>query len=545
MTDRTLLRAFAALALLTLCTACATARPKAARSAKSEVPVATLVTPQDAMLNTGNGAGEEVGVVDLVVTEPWPTPSDWVFEEEAVPWDDGDLPSTVRMGMEVVSLRYPQDSVRIAPEDDAASRVVVPDAEVIPPLTTDVPPRVEDAPLPKRAALDPLNDLSFDVPVEVNESVHVYLEYFQTRMRPTFSRYLIRSGRYIPMMREIFAEHGLPEDLVYIALIESGFNPYAYSRSRASGPWQFIASTGKRYGLRQDYWVDERRDVELATHAAAKYLGDLYRRFGDWMLALASYNVGEGRVAAALKRLGVDNFWDLRAAYALPQETRDYIPKFMAAAILAKSPEEYGFLPEPHAGYAVDKVTVTGATELSAIARAVGVPVEEIKFLNPQLRRGLTPPDKKPYSVRIPAGSEALFAANFGAIYEAEHELWAKKAQGMGGGYLVRHRVRNGESLSTIAQKYGTRVSAIQHANNMGRRTMIRKGQVILVPSGRNYVAVDRTKDIRHRVRSGDSLWKIANQYKVRLRDLMAWNNLTPKSVLRPGDRILIKSKGG
>jgi membrane-bound lytic murein transglycosylase D len=406
------------------------------------------------------------------------------------------------------------------------------------------------APAPVRGtALDPLYDVSYDMPVEVNEAVRVYLEYFQTRMRPVFARYLIRSGRYIPEMKRIFREYGLPDDLVYVALIESGFNPYAYSRSSAAGPWQFITSTGQRYGLRIDYWVDERRDVDLSTRAAAHYFADLYQRFGDWLLALAAYNVGEGQVAVALQRTGATTFWQLREAYALPQETRDYVPKFMAAAIIAKDPQEYGFLVDWHEPMATDSVTVDGPTDLSAIARAAEVPLEEIKFLNPHLRRGLTPPDRKPYAVRIPTGTADVFAANFPRIETEEQGLWAKKARNMGSGYLVRHKVRGGESLSTIAAKYGAGVSRIQQANNMGHSTVIRSGQVLLVPVGRSYAgagagAEAAVQKVRHRVERGDSLWKIAMRYNVSIKDLMAWNGLNAKSVLRPGDHLIVNAGG-
>ena len=398
------------------------------------------------------------------------------------------------------------------------------------------------------AALDPLNDVAYDMPVEVNEAVHTYLEYFQTRLRGTFSRYLIRSGRYIPLMQEIFREHGIPEDMVYLSMIESGFNPYAYSRARASGAWQFISSTGKLYGLRQDYWVDERRDVVLATHAAAKYLSDLHNRFGDWYLALASYNAGEGRVAASMRRSGATNFWELRERLALPQETRDYVPKYIAAMLIAKSPEEYGFFVQPHAPLVFDTVTVKGATDLDAIARAVGVPIEEIKFLNPHLRRDMTPPDKSAYPVYLPQGSERRFAQNFPAIQAQEQRAWAKKAGAMGSPKTVRHRVRRGETLSVIADKYRTRVSRIQRANNMGRRTMIREGQTLVVPVGSRYASASSggsSQTTTHRVKRGESLWKIASRYNVRLRDLLAWNGLSSNSVLHVGQRIVIKGRGG
>jgi membrane-bound lytic murein transglycosylase D len=507
--------------------------------------VLPVVTPDEAAVEMVEGS-EDAGIVDLVVQEPWPAPADWTTPP-ADPWS-GEGPVEKGAALPTrVSLRFPQEHGETVPGD-----VVEPAGPEIGPVTLWSGPEPEVAqgkdaprPAPVGAALDPLHDVGYDMPVEVNEAVRVYLEYFQTRMRPVFARYLIRSGRYIPQMKRIFREYGLPDDLVYVALIESGFNPYAYSRSSAAGPWQFITSTGKRYGLRIDYWVDERRDVELATRAAAHYLTDLYERFGDWLLALAAYNAGEGQVAVALKRTGASTFWELREAYALPQETRDYVPKFMAAAIIAKDPREYGFLVDNHQPMETEQVSVDGPTELAAIARAAEVPLEEIKFLNPQLRRGLTPPDHKSYAVRVPEGSGDVFAANFPAIAEEEHDLWAKKARNMGSGYLVRHKVRRGEVLSTIARKYGARVSNIQRANNMGHRTMIRVGQVLLVPVGRHYAASSGGRGpVNHKVQRGDSLWKIAMRYNVSIKDLMAWNGLNSKSILRPGDRIVVRTGG-
>jgi len=510
-----------------------------------------VVSADEAAVEMVEGS-EDAGIVDLVVTEPWPASAD--YTPPADPWS-GEGP--VEKGVAPpawVSLRFPQEHAETVPPLAVAES---PGPQIGPP-TPWVGPETEVQarrnPPPARpgpaagTALDPLYDVSYDMPVEVNEAVRVYLEYFQTRMRPVFARYLIRSGRYIPGMKRIFREYGLPDDLVYVALIESGFNPYAYSRSSAAGPWQFITATGKRYGLRVDYWVDERRDVDLATRAAAHYLSDLYERFGDWLLALAAYNAGEGQVAVALTRTGASTFWELREAYALPQETRDYVPKFMAAAIIAKDPREYGFLVDWHEPMETDTVTVDGPTDLAAIARAAKVPLEEVKFLNPQLRRGLTPPDKGSYPVRLPEGSAQVFAAEFPAIQEEEQGTWANKARNMGSGYLVRHKVRRGEVLSTIARKYGARVSNIQQANNMGRRTMIREGQVLLVPVGRSYAGGSHAADgrpVRHKVQRGDSLWKIAMRYNVSIKDLMAWNGLNSKSVLKPGDRIVINSSGG
>ncbi|MDH5526575.1 MAG: LysM peptidoglycan-binding domain-containing protein [Nitrospirota bacterium] len=495
---------------------------------------------------------QDEGLVNLVVEDVWATPADWQGAQDGdVPFEEGALLDKRRAAPVPVSLRFPEvprllDGPAVEPEDEdldaALDEVPVASPGKRKPRIVHLPARSGE----NGASIDPLYDVPYDMAVEVNEQVQVYLEYFQTRIRPVFSRYLIRAGRYVPIMKEIFREEGIPEDMVYLSMIESGYNPYAFSRARASGPWQFISSTGKRYGLQQDYWEDQRRDVEASTRAAAAYLNELYDRFGDWYLALASYNAGEGAVARAMRRTGGTTFWELHEAYALPRETRDYVPKFIAATIIAKNPEEYGFFVEPHPPMAFDDVTVSAPTSLEAIARAVGVSEDEIKFLNPHLRRNLTPPGTKPYTVHVPVGTVDLFATNFPSIREVEGAEWAKKSRNMGtNNQLVRHRVRRGETLSTIASRYRTRVSSIQRANNMGRRTVIREGAILMIPTGRYYAPESASaQTVHHRVRSGDSLWKIANQYKVQLRDLMAWNGLTTSSVLRPGQRLVIRPRG-
>lgn len=558
-----LIRHATALAATLALTACASGGAELA-SAPAPAPAPAQELTFEAMAVDVDGAlpaaeepvAQDEGLVDLVVEDVWAQPADWQTSDSDVPFEEGALLDKRRAAPVPVSLRLPD-----------APRLLDPEAELVPGTPgalseDDLSDGVDDTPvaLPGKkrprivhvaarngengAAFDPLYDVPYDMAVEVNEQVQVYLEYFQTKIRPVFTRYLIRAGRYVPVMQEIFREEGLPEDLVYLSMIESGYNPYAFSRARASGPWQFISSTGKKFGLEQDYWVDERRDVEASTRAAAAYLNELFDRFGDWYLALASYNAGEGAVARGMRRTGGTTFWELYEAYALPRETRDYVPKFIAATIIAKNPEEYGFFVEPHPPMAFDDVTVHAPTTLEAIARAVGVDKDEITFLNPHLRRGMTPPGTKPYKVHVPVGTTDLFAANFPAIREAEGAAWAKKSRNMGtNNQLVRHRVRRGETLSTIASRYRTRVSSIQRANNMGRRTVIREGAILMIPTGRYYQA-SSGQTVHHRVRRGESLWKIANQYKVRLRDLMAWNGLNSNSVLRPGQRLVIRPRG-
>lgn len=258
---------------------------------------------------------------------------------------------------------------------------------------------------------------------EISEQVDSWIEHFSKTGAKHFRRYLERSGRYIPLMQEILQSHSLPNDLVYIALIESGFNPHARSRADAVGPWQFIASTGRRYGLRIDSWVDERRDPVKSTHAAARYLKDLYDEFHDWNLAMAAYNAGEGSVRGAIDESGSRDFWvhaDPRENY-LTAETRDYVPKYIAAKIIAKAPGKYGFgdiaYQRPHA---YETVEIPSQTDLGVIATCAGVPLADIEELNHALKRGTTPPGAINYEIRIPNGKKEAFLVAYNNISKEE-----------------------------------------------------------------------------------------------------------------------------
>jgi soluble lytic murein transglycosylase-like protein len=265
------------------------------------------------------------------------------------------------------------------------------------------------------------HQVNFDVPIQMNKQVRAYLVYFSTERKKVIERYLARSTRYLPMIKRIFQEAGLPEDLAYLAMIESGFNAKAYSPAAASGMWQFIRGTGQRYGLAIDRYVDERRDPEKSTRAAAKYLLDLYKQFGSWYLAAASYNCGEARVQRELNQSNHKNFWELSANQCLPTETKNYVPQMIAATIIAKNPKKFGFKNVPYLPpLQYDKVRVEEPTSLTAAAMAVNVPTEELQELNPELMRGVTPPDMPFYTLNLPAHSKDLFARNI-TLARIEH----------------------------------------------------------------------------------------------------------------------------
>jgi len=301
--------------------------------------------------------------------------------------------------------------------------------------------------------------------------VEQFIECFQTTARERFVTWLGRSQKYIPLMKNLFRAHGLPEDLVYIALIESGFDPYAYSRSKASGPWQFIYWTGKKYGLKVNWWVDERRDPEKSTLAAAKYLKDLHERFECWYLAAAGYNAGEYKIINAMKRYRTVDFWKLAEYRYLKRETKNYVPQMIAAALIAKDPKRYGFTDvEYQEPLRYEKVKVPELTGLSLVAKVCETSVEEIKNLNPELQRGVTPPSENAYEIKIPFGKKDFFLKNFEVLQPLE------KFQ------FKTHLVKTGETLSGIARQYWVDLEPFLELNHLKRTSRISKGMTLLIP---------------------------------------------------------------
>jgi hypothetical protein len=301
------------------------------------------------------------------------------------------------------------------------------------------------------------HQVKFDVPIQMNKQVRAYLVYFSTERKAVITRYLARSTRYLPLIKEVFQEAGLPEDMAYLAMIESGFNNKAYSPAAACGMWQFIKGTGLRYGLTIDNYVDERRDPEKATRAAAQYLLDLYKQFGSWYLAAASYNCGEGRVQRELNQSNHKNFWELSANMCLPTETKNYVPQMIAATIIAKNPEKFGFKNVPYLPVAkYEKVPVTETTSLTAAAVAVNVPVEEVQELNPELLRGITPPEASSYKLNLPPNSKERFAKNI-TIARIEHPAVAS--------HPIRTARSSGPSHSSGKSASNRQASVVHHAS--------------------------------------------------------------------------------
>jgi membrane-bound lytic murein transglycosylase D len=387
----------------------------------------------------------------------------------------------------------------------------------------------------------------FDIPIVINAKVEQFIQYFQTTARKAFSNWLARSEKYIPFMRNHLKENGLPEDLVYMALIESGFNPYAYSRSKASGPWQFIYLTGKRYGLRSNWWIDERRDPEKSTIAAAKYLKDLYDMFECWYLAAAGYNAGEGKIAEAMKRYQTEDFWELIKYRYLKQETKDYVPQMIAAALIAKDPERYGFVGiEYQEPLHYDKVRVPEVTDLRLIARACEVSVDEIRELNPELSRWCTPPNFPDYEIKIPFGKKELFLKNFETLYPGERFQFKT------------HLVKKGDTFPKIAKLYRVDPEPILEINRLNKKSRLSTGMNLLIPlpkdqddpkpdslvKKKSNGMEQHSKSVEtttYKIKKGDSLWSIANEMGVNIGALSRWNNLHPEKKLMPGDKLKIR----
>jgi membrane-bound lytic murein transglycosylase D len=384
-----------------------------------------------------------------------------------------------------------------------------------------------------------------------HDRVKYYVDYFLGPARDRFAIWLSRLPRYEGMIRGQFRANGVPEDLVYLGLIESGYSNTAVSRANAVGMWQFIASTGRRYGLTIDAWVDERRDPFKATEAAARHLADLNAQFGSWYLAAAAYNAGEGRVTRGIRRLRThadsvsdETFFDLSDRRFLRLETRDYVPKLIAAALIAKDPARHGFDPvttTPPLEF--DEITVPDATGLDVLAGLADTSGRALMELNPQYVRGVTPPARRSV-VRVPRGSGAKVMRRYQALPPVERVNF------------VEHVVSRGETLSEIGRRYGIGVNVLRAANGNVNPRRLRVGMRLVIPvsrAARQQASVGRAPapsagvaGVRvHVVRAGDTLWKLSQQYGVSVTSLQAWNGIDPSNVLRVGQEIHVAGPAG
>ncbi|MFQ6613488.1 MAG: LysM peptidoglycan-binding domain-containing protein [Fidelibacterota bacterium] len=382
-----------------------------------------------------------------------------------------------------------------------------------------------------------VDDREGHIPLVRNARVDQFIEFFQTKRRPEFEIWLTRYMRYRETVRTILKEHGLPEELEFLALIESGMNPRAYSRASASGMWQFIYSTGKKYGLNRNWYVDERRDPVKATHAACEYIQDLYDEFDDWYLALAAYNSGAGRVRRGILLHNTRDFWQLRS---LPRETQDYIPYFLAAALICRNPEQYGFTLPDVTPLAYDEVELEKSADLNILAKCCGISVNALRDLNPELRQSATPAEGI-YFLKIPPGSTNSFLEAFNAL--PDDQRFAPQ-------YIV-HRVRRGESLWTISRKYHVSIHDVAAVNKIKNRHRIQIGQKLTIPiqdvrsfssaavSG-NRSAPPGKKKVVYTVKRGDTLGQIAENYHTRASNIRRWNGLRYRQYIYPGQKLVL-----
>lgn len=405
-----------------------------------------------------------------------------------------------------------------------------------------------------------IKNKNFDLPVEYNDEVQGWVEYFTGVGRRHFAVYLERKAKMEPIILPRLKAAGVPQDLIYLAMIESGFSTQAHSHAGAMGPWQFIKSTGRMYGLKQDWWKDERRDPLKSTDAAIQYLTRLHEEFGDWKLACAAYNSGEMKIRRAIARLETRNFWVIaKDRKALRRETKDYVPKMLAAAIIGKNPEQFGFQVHEANPTLLDfeEVFIPKAENLKTVARVANISKDRLMELNPELMRCCTPPQKGAYTIRVPKGESARLLV--AAVDAGEIGRYAD---------FRRHVIRRGDSLSTIAKRNGVPVEAILSMNDIRSVRSLKLGTELVIPergrgvitnpsrsvSGETVVSSSRRSSrnrsvasvqtprghtaVTHVVQSGDTLYGISRRYAVRVDEIRRWNSGRQAKKLRPGSRI-------
>lgn len=393
-----------------------------------------------------------------------------------------------------------------------------------------------------------IDDRDGHIPLVMNSRVEQAIKFFQTKGRRSFQIWLSRYPEYKDIITDILTKNELPEELFFLAMIESGLNPKAYSRAHAAGMWQFISSTAKLYGLNRTWWIDERRDPEKATEAAAAYLKDLFLEFDGWYLALAAYNSGSARVNRAIKLHQTTEFWRLNS---LPGETRNFVPTFLAAAIITRDPERYGFKAPSSKGILLDKVVIERSADVTVLARCADISVEELMKINPELRQFATPPNQS-YTLKLPAGKRETFAAAFNTLPDSSR--FAPQYR--------QHRVRQGESLSAIASRYRVSMHDIASVNKIRNYNRIREGTKLIIPvpsaaaSGpvASALVQKSQKTATYKVKKGDTLGHIAQRYGTTARNIRRWNGLRYGSYIYPGQKLTIpvtsssqvaSSKGG
>jgi membrane-bound lytic murein transglycosylase D len=398
---------------------------------------------------------------------------------------------------------------------------------------------------PEPVTLAPSQNATYDFPIVRNKQVDMYLDLFQNRQRKQFGRWLARSTKYQPLMTKELTNAGLPLDLIYLSMIESGFIQRAQSKSRAVGLWQFMRPTGRQYNLRVDKYVDERKNAVKSSKAAASYLSDLYNEFGDWHLAVAAYNGGPGKIRGGLRRYKVDNFWDLASHKYLKLETKRYVPKLIAAIIIAKDPEKYGFFNIPYQNQLqCDTLKVGPGMPLDAVALISSSTTKKIKLLNQELRQSRTPLNRSSYTINIPKSSSAIAEKNIARLHSTVSTGFKS------------HKIQQSETLSTICKKYGINKTTLLKVNNLrssklvtGRNLRIPYSTVTyqLLPKGSSdAMAAYKESLILHHIKPGETISKIAFKYNIPPGMIVQWNGLESVHKIRAGQQLaLYINRGG
>lgn len=374
------------------------------------------------------------------------------------------------------------------------------------------------------------------MPIPDHRTIHGALNYFSTALRDKIQTSLLRSAQYRRMIDEALTEQRLPKALAYLPVIESAYIPTLTSRVGAHGIWQFMPETAREYGLRVDWWVDERADPERSTRAAAAYLKDLYRQFEDWPLALAAYNCGPGRVRRALDRTGATTFWELLELTAVPKETRGYVPTFYATLLIAGDPATYGFrLDEPQPSDHRE-VIIGGPVSLEYLAEAAGLSEKQLRELNPALYRGLVPPGRA--TVKVPAAAAPVVAEIAATVRQEDSKI-----------AVAAFTVRKGDTIPRLAKKLGTKPETIRAMNGLKENESLRAGRSIYLPVHARRLGsllrhAEDTK-IYYTVRKGDTLYSIAKTNKLTVADLRELNGLSENAVLKPGQKLRVSPPRG
>lgn len=402
-------------------------------------------------------------------------------------------------------------------------------------------------------------------------SIDVWVKRFSIDKRKSFQTQLERACNYVAPSQEVFEQKGLPKELVYVAMVESGFSPTARSSAKAVGMWQFIDSTGKRFGLEQNRYVDERRHPMKAARAAADYLSFLYDKFGSWSLALAAYNCGENGVQRALDQSGLKTFWELRENGRLPAETCDYVPKVFATVKITSNPAHYGFFLRPEQRYVKkhETVTIPGGVKLAWIGKHTGIPEASLESCNPELCKPVTPPGCSSYALCVPVGKgeDVLTALAEHPYQEEQQEKQVVAAPSKSP--VVSHTIRSGDTWSSLAARYKSSAKELAALNHVSPSKPLKKGQTIKIRPGKSFLAVAKVSpkqgkasaalaraDVKktaargkktaqlsyYPVRRGDTLYSISQRFGVPVKTLCAQNELHPNQKLIPGDRLAIRT---